>query len=205
MRRKSLSLVVLAIILFLFTPQVYSAEVTLAWDPNSEPDLAGYKIYYDTDSGDPYEGTEASGPGGGPSPITLTINNPGDPYNLDDSQNPEYTLIGLDGNKVYFFAVTAYDTEGFESGYSNEVNTSSTSDTTAPQISNVQVTSTTDTSAVIEWTTDEASNSVVQYGTSSSTWGSYPYSENGAGLVTSHNVTLTGLNDTTTYYFRVGS
>jgi hypothetical protein len=67
------------------------------------------------------------------------------------------------------------------------------------------VTSTTDTSAVIEWTTDEASNSVVQYGTSSSTWGSYPYSENGAGLVTSHNVTLTGLNDTTTYYFRVGS
>ena len=29
----------------------YSAQVTLEWDPNAEPDLAGYKVYYGYASG----------------------------------------------------------------------------------------------------------------------------------------------------------
>jgi hypothetical protein len=30
----------------------YSAQVTLEWDPNTEPDLGGYKLYYGNASGD---------------------------------------------------------------------------------------------------------------------------------------------------------
>lgn len=79
-------------------------------------------------------------------------------------------------------------------------------DTTVPQIiSPPTVTGKTNTTATIEWTTDEPSNSLVQYGTGSSAWGSYPSSKNDTAIVTSHSVTITGLNGSTTYYFRVGS
>jgi len=93
----------------------YAAVVTLQWDANTEPDLDSYKIYYDRDSGEPYDGTDADQ---GPSPITLPV---GD---LPDPGNPEYSLTSLNDNETYFFVVTAYDTEDLESDYSNEVNTS---------------------------------------------------------------------------------
>ena len=41
-----ISLVILISSLFLLTVNVYSAQITLTWDPNSEEDLAGYKVYY---------------------------------------------------------------------------------------------------------------------------------------------------------------
>ncbi len=41
-----ISLVALTLILFLCTSNVYSAQATLSWNPNSESDLAGYKVYY---------------------------------------------------------------------------------------------------------------------------------------------------------------
>jgi hypothetical protein len=80
-----------------------------------------------------------------------------------------------------------------------------TPDTTPPVISNVQVTSITDTTAMIEWTTDEPGDSLVAYGTLSTQWGSYPDSKNNTGMALNHSVTLTGLLQDTTYYFRVGS
>ena len=40
-----------ALIFFVVTTNVYSAQVTLAWDANTEPDVAGYKIYSGTSSG----------------------------------------------------------------------------------------------------------------------------------------------------------
>lgn len=93
----------------IFAPNSANAlEVTLAWDANTETNLAGYKIYYDDDgSGEPYDGTGAVE---GPSPI--------------DVENVlEFTLSGLSDNAVYFFAATAYNTDDppLESGYSNEV------------------------------------------------------------------------------------
>jgi hypothetical protein len=82
-------------------------------------------------------------------------------------------------------------------------------DTTPPVLSNAQVASQvashTYNSAVITWTTNENSSSIVRYGTGSSSWANYPSSKSDVGLVTSHSVALTGLNDSTTYYFRVGS
>ncbi len=75
----------------------------------------------------------------------------------------------------------------------------------APQISNVQVNAITESTAVITWTTDIPSDSVVQYGTASNSWGSYPNTRSDVNLVTSHSITLSGLTQETDYYFRVGS
>jgi hypothetical protein len=78
-------------------------------------------------------------------------------------------------------------------------------DTTAPIISNVQVTTITDTTALIEWTTDEPADSMLEYGTQSASWGSYEAIKNNADMVINHNITLTVLLPDTDYYFQVGS
>ncbi|MGD9045898.1 MAG: S8 family serine peptidase, partial [Desulfobacterales bacterium] len=75
----------------------------------------------------------------------------------------------------------------------------------APQISNVQVSAITETTAVITWTTDIAGDSQVQYGPASRSWGSYPNTVTETAMVTSHSVTLSGLSQQTNYYFMVGS
>jgi hypothetical protein len=105
-------LLALYALLFLFTGFCFAADVTLQWDSNTESDLAGYKIYYNIYSGEPYDGEDADQ---GPSPITVYINE------LDNSSNPEFTLTGLDEAETYFFAVTAYDYEELESDLSNEI------------------------------------------------------------------------------------
>jgi len=77
-----------------------------------------------------------------------------------------------------------------------------TTDTTAPVVSNVQVTSISDSSAVISWNTDEISSSQVEYD-------SAPYYGQATTLdpvmTTDHSVTLQGLTPNTAYHFRVKS
>jgi hypothetical protein len=75
---------------------LHSGEVTLAWDPNTEADLAGYRVYYGTSSRD-YG-------------VTLDVGN-----------WTSCTIGGLQQGKTYYFAVTAYDTVGNESDFSEEV------------------------------------------------------------------------------------
>jgi hypothetical protein len=100
-----LSFLTLTLILALFATLAHSAVVTLAWDPNTEPDLAGYRVYYkEVSSGPPYNGTGATE---GDSPI-------------DVGNVTEFTLNGLSDVETYFFVVTAYDTGGLESNYSEE-------------------------------------------------------------------------------------
>ncbi len=55
--RQRIFYILLTLICFLFfSPAAYSAEVTLAWHPNGEDSLAGYKIYYKIGSyGEPYD------------------------------------------------------------------------------------------------------------------------------------------------------
>lgn len=77
----------------------YGAEVTAEWNPNSESDLAGYKIYY------------------GKTPRLLSGTYP----NVVDVKNvTTYTVLNLDERTDYYFAATAYDLSGNESGYSVE-------------------------------------------------------------------------------------
>lgn len=100
------------IVFFCALTSSHAMEVTLEWDANTEPDLAGYRVYYKTgSSGPPYDGAGATEDG---SPI-------------DIGNDTTYTVHGLNDSITYFFVVTAYDTEGLESEYSNEVNTTSTS------------------------------------------------------------------------------
>src|SRR5205807_6018933 len=79
-----------------------SIEVTLAWDPNVEPTLTGYNVYVGQTSG-----------------VYST--------RIDVNNVTTYTVTGLAPGNVYYFVVTAHDQTGAESGYSNEVNTTSTS------------------------------------------------------------------------------
>lgn len=76
------------------------------------------------------------------------------------------------------------------------------SDVTPPVISDVQAANITTTGADIQWTTDEDSDSVVEYGTSP---GNYTDSESDSAMLTSHSVTLSNLTPSTTYYYRVKS
>ncbi|MBW1867443.1 MAG: fibronectin type III domain-containing protein, partial [Deltaproteobacteria bacterium] len=105
---------VFSLIFCFFSSAVSAADLTLAWDSNSEQDLAGYKIYYKTgSSGAPYDGNDADQGGSG---IIVSLED------LSDPENPGFTLSGLSENTVYYLAVTAYNEQGSESGYSNEVN-----------------------------------------------------------------------------------
>jgi hypothetical protein len=90
--------------LFLAAPAL-SADVTLAWDPNSEADLEGYGVYFKLGaSGPPYDLFGY---------VTL--------QELNDPDNPTFAVTGLAKGSSYYFAVTAYDTAGNESGYSTPV------------------------------------------------------------------------------------
>ena len=75
-----------------------AVEIHISWDINTESDLEGYRVYM----GD----------------------NPGGPYTrLNTSVDNSYTWKVVDPiEKLVYFVVTAYDTSGNESGYSNEAN-----------------------------------------------------------------------------------
>src|SRR3989442_4623731 len=73
---------------------------------------------------------------------------------------------------------------------------------TALDITNVQAASTTTSTSQVVWTTNVAADSAVDYGTSTAYGSSTPVS---SAMVTSHQVTLSGLAAGTTYYYQVRS
>ena len=89
-----------------------ASNVTLQWNPNTGTNTAGYKMYYKADSSTP------------------PFNAAGSPINVKNVTTG--TVTGLDPNRSYSFAVTAYDTSGVESSYSNIV---SISESIAPTVS----------------------------------------------------------------------
>src|SRR3989475_8131736 len=86
-----------------------AAQVTLAWDANTEPDLAGYKLYYGSSSRS-YQ------------------------LSVDVGNRTSYTLSGLLEGQTYYFAATAYNLSQNESGFSNEVS-KAIPDVTPPTVS----------------------------------------------------------------------
>ena len=86
----------LALALLISPMVVHAAEVTLAWDANTETDLAGYKIHYGTASG-VYS------------------------HHLDVGDITQYTVTELDDGVTYYLAATAYDGDNNESDYSEEL------------------------------------------------------------------------------------
>jgi len=77
-----------------------AGSATLHWQANTESDLAGYRIYYGTSS-------RSYGP-----------------YIPVDKNTTSYTINNLTEGQTYYFALTAVDTSGNESGYSQEVSKS---------------------------------------------------------------------------------
>lgn len=105
-----IKLTMILITTFVLSMPVLASDVAASWDPNTESDLAGYKIYYGTKTG-AYDVT------------------------LDAGNVQSVTVQNLQTNTTYFFAVTAYDTSGNESGFSNEISLfiAPPADTNAPQ------------------------------------------------------------------------
>ena len=75
-------------------------------------------------------------------------------------------------------------------------------DLTGPVITNVSALPDPAGTALVAWTTDEPSNSRVDYGTTPDTLGA---AVSNASLVTSHQINLTGLTHSQAYYYRVTS
>lgn len=75
-------------------------------------------------------------------------------------------------------------------------------DTTPPVISNVGSSNTTANSATITWTTDENSDSQIEYGLTTSYGNSSPLDTN---LLLNHSVTISNLSANTVYHYRVHS
>jgi hypothetical protein len=80
----------------LFTQPAGAASVTLAWDPNNEPDIAGYKLYYGKTSGS-YESV------------------------IDVGNQTTCDVLDLEDLKTYYFMVRAYNIYGKESEFSSEL------------------------------------------------------------------------------------
>lgn len=95
--------------LFVSVSSAFSASVTLAWNQNPEPNILGYRLHYGTAS------------------RNYTTN-------VDVGNVTNGTISTLNNGTTYFFAATAYNTSGSESGFSNEVifSTSGSSPTPSP-------------------------------------------------------------------------
>jgi hypothetical protein len=81
----------------LLTSPAARGQARLSWDASPEPDIVGYRVYMGTASGI-YKSVFSVG--------TVTT----------------FTVADLPAGATYFFAVTAYDSGGVESGLSDEVN-----------------------------------------------------------------------------------
>ena len=79
-----------------------NAQVSLTWNANSEPDLAGYNVYRNTTSPVPTSGTPVNG-------AALVT-------------SPNYNDTGVTNGTPYYYNVTAVDTSGNQSTASNEAN-----------------------------------------------------------------------------------
>jgi glucose/arabinose dehydrogenase/endonuclease YncB( thermonuclease family) len=101
--------------------------------------------------------------------------------------------------------VTLASTNGWDTNFDNLVYDSGGApppDTTAPVISAVQAGSITTTGATISWTTNEASDTQVEYGTTI-TYGSS--TTLAPAMVTAHSQAVSGLQPNTLYHYRVKS
>ncbi len=129
---------------------------------------------------------------------------PGPPYAFDESSATltnahSITLVGLAPNTIYRYRVTSEDA-------SNNTSTSAeftfqTLDTAPPVISNINVDLITQSSARVNWTTNELANSIVRYGLTNA-YGSVVQE---GTMLANHQIALTGLAAATLYHYSVSS
>ena len=119
-----------ALLCLAFTCAGHAAQsVTLAWDANTELDVAGYRLYYGTASRS-YD-------------------------HSIDVQNVTTNAVGdLQEGTTYFFAVSAYNTSGLESDFSNEVSYTATNAPPAGWVPTIVSVSHYGSGVVLTWTSE---------------------------------------------------
>lgn len=86
-----------AFILFtLPSSNAHSALVSLVWDPSTDPNVAGYRVYYGTSRGSYF-------------------------WVIDVGKASTCTISNLAEGTVYFIAATGYDSSAIESDFSDKV------------------------------------------------------------------------------------
>ncbi len=93
---KTFKTIMIAIGIMVVSGCLFAAQIQVTWNANTEEDLAGYRLYVG----------QASGQYGAPVDV-------GNVTGHVMEITPEY-------GATYYFALTAYDTSGNESGYSDE-------------------------------------------------------------------------------------
>ena len=101
--KKKIIILFAAAIFFSSAAIAFAGSATLNWNANTEPDLAGYKVYYGTS---PRSG---NCPGGGYA------------SNIDVGNATSRVIGDLPEGHVYYFSLTAYNSAGNESVCSAEV------------------------------------------------------------------------------------
>ncbi|TSC93467.1 MAG: cell wall surface anchored protein [Candidatus Berkelbacteria bacterium Licking1014_7] len=114
-------------------------------------------------------------------------------------------LKGLTPGATYYFRVKSRDSGGNEGTADNSGAGYTFATLSAPVISAVSAGTPGQTSATITWTTSTASDSLIEWGTTAAPDATWKTSGNRSESVTSHSVALTGLDQSTTYYFQVKS
>jgi hypothetical protein len=189
MKRNCVRLSLFFVLLFSCLPAIAS-DVSLAWDQSISPHLCGNKIYVGT----------ASRTYG--SPITIGL-------------QTTYTVTGLSSG-TWYFAVTAFDCDGNESDFSNEVSQKIGSSTvpvtlyiqlqpiqTGPNIPFAIASMITTSQATIVWKTDVECSGTLYYGASA---GNLNFSVKANNLgTTDHQATTYPLVSKTHYFYRVES
>ena len=112
---------------------------------------------------------------------------------------------GLSSTTTYYYKVVTTDTDGDVSNYSTIVsdkpNGQGGTDVTPPTISAVAISNIQSSTATVTWTTDELSDSKVEYSIDTG----YGLSQSVNTMSTSHSVSLTNLLPNTAYRLRVKS
>ncbi len=179
---KSLCVLLTVILLVFNSISLFAADVTISWEPptmNTDytplEDLDEYTIYFGIIPGDYVE--------------SINVGNV-----------TTYNVSGLTEGLIYYFAVTAIDSSGNESEYSNEVNKYVESiDSQPPVISGVYADNITRSSATINWTTDEAGDTQVEYGTTPS----YGYITSPDSMLVNTHIENISVAPSTEYFYRV--
>jgi hypothetical protein len=99
---------------------IFAADITFQWDANTEPDLAGYRLYQSDTSGTHAFGEASSN------------------FVKSIPEGTETTIITVDLTSAKYWVLTAYDTRGLEGGPSNEVSEGPPAPPTMFNMTNIQ-------------------------------------------------------------------
>jgi hypothetical protein len=156
-----------------------NGEVTLTWSPNIEGDFHGYYLYQSTS----------------PNPTTLTDS----VLIITDTTK---TIAGLTNGTTYYFRLTARDTAGNESAYSNEV-ASTPGDVTAPSAPQLLTAVNGNGQVTLTWRKNSEPDILRYRVYSATTPGAAVQVDSTAAADTT--LLIAGLSNGTAYYFRVSA